>query len=142
MKGVKYDNGKLRFGLLPIRAIEAVTRVLMHGAEKYEDNNWQRVTNANERYYEAALRHLFAWKRGDKIDSESGLPHLAHCATCLLFMIWHDEQAAKPKRDPYETPMPRPAETRDGAGVCVEYHVSPELAGMLSISVDQLRGVK
>jgi hypothetical protein len=34
----------------------------------------------------AALRHLSAWAQGVERDAESGLPHLAHAACCVLML--------------------------------------------------------
>ena len=61
------------------------------GAEKYADNNWQYVDNADDRYYAAILRHLVEWRKGSKIDSESGLNHLAHVMCNVLFLLWFDQ---------------------------------------------------
>lgn len=102
-KGNKNDEGKTRWGLLPWGAAEQVVRVLMFGADKYSVDNWQHVDRGKERYFDAAMRHLLAWKGGEKKDLESGLPHLAHAACCLLFLIWFDEEAPEvaPERRKY-----------------------------------------
>ena len=76
--GRKFDGGKLEFDLLPPYALEETTRVLMIGAEKYERDNWKRVPDASRRYWNAAQRHLWAYKKGEILDPESGLSHLAH----------------------------------------------------------------
>jgi hypothetical protein len=88
--GMKYDNGKLRWDLLPIEEVEKVVDILTFGAQKYADNNWQNVDNANERYYAALMRHLTAWRKGEKIDPESGREHLAHVACNIVFLMWLD----------------------------------------------------
>ena len=84
--GLKYDTGKLRVDLLPVRALLAVAAVMTFGAAKYGANNWQNVV-PKRRYYAAALRHLWARALGQREDPESGLPHLAHAACCVLFML-------------------------------------------------------
>jgi len=92
-KGIKNDIGKIEWDLLPIAETEDVIRVLMHGAKKYSSFNWQNVVSekdGQDRYYNAALRHIFAWRKGRKID-ESGLPALAHAGCCLLFLAWYDK---------------------------------------------------
>lgn len=88
MEGRKDDSGKPRYDLLPFTEIEDIVRVLTYGAGKYEDNNWQKV--GKERHFAAMLRHIAAWRMGSDLDLESGLPHLAHAATCLLFVMWHE----------------------------------------------------
>jgi hypothetical protein len=84
--GLKYDNAKLRVELLPVGALLEVAEVMTFGAQKYGADNWQNVT-PRRRYYGAALRHLFARARGEVDDPESGFPHLAHAACCVLFML-------------------------------------------------------
>ena len=86
-EGVKYDKDKVRLDLLPMNALEVVGEVLTYGAAKYAPENWRLVRGWRWRYLGAALRHLFAYKRQGPIDPESGLPHLAHAACCILFML-------------------------------------------------------
>lgn len=90
--GVKHDSGKLRWDLLPWSALEQIVRVLMHGAEKYGDNNWQKVTPHRPRYFSAAMRHLVDWFLGKKKDDESGLHPLAHAGACILFLLSRDDE--------------------------------------------------
>lgn len=98
--GRKDDQGKLQWWLLPISAVEAIIRVLMFGAKKYAPNNWQKIDNAEERYFDAALRHLMAWRQGEKYDPESGHAHLAHAGCCILFMLWFEiHRCGKPVND-------------------------------------------
>jgi hypothetical protein len=95
MEGLKYDGGKLPMNLLPFDALEAVARVLGHGAVKYGPNNWQALENAEERYEAALIRHLSAHKKGEVTDPESGLSHLAHMACNALFLLHFQEEKAK-----------------------------------------------
>lgn len=91
LKGMKYDNDKPRHSLLPKGTVNAVINVLEFGAKKYEADNWQKVDNAKERYYNAAMRHIDRWWNGEKRDPETNIHHLAHAATSLFFLIWFDE---------------------------------------------------
>ena len=88
--GMKFDIGKVRFDLLLPEFEEEVAKVLTMGAEKYEANNWQKVDDAKDRYYAALRRHLNAWRKGEKIDEESGLSHLAHVACNAMFLMYFD----------------------------------------------------
>lgn len=89
-KGSKFDLGKPRFSLLPTGVLTSVLKVLEYGAKKYSVNNWQHVENPRERYYDAAMRHLYAWFNGEPKDQETGESHLAHAICCLLFLLWFD----------------------------------------------------
>ena len=88
--GMKFDGDKIRMDLIPPECIEEVGKVLTFGAKKYDDDNWKHVENMNDRYYAAVLRHLLAYRKGEKLDEESGLSHLSHAATGLFFLIWSE----------------------------------------------------
>ena len=89
-KGVKFDNGKPRWGLVPFKQFEEVVKILTFGSQKYSDDNWKYVDGAPERYFDAMLRHITQWRMGEKVDSESGMSHLAHAICCGLFLMWFD----------------------------------------------------
>ena len=111
-KGIKFDKGKLRWGLLPIKPTQEIIKVLMHGEKKYTHtiqgpegpqvvsgaDNWKMIPDIPSRYYDALQRHVTAWRLGEKNDPESGLPHLAHAGCCVMFMLW-DEITKTPKND-------------------------------------------
>lgn len=88
--GRKFDGGKLQYGLLPPLALKATVEILTFGAEKYEPNNWINVPDSKRRYFDAAMRHMWAWKEGEQNDPESGKNHLAHALCCLMFLYEHD----------------------------------------------------
>lgn len=88
--GVKDDTGKTRWDLVPVLAEEEIARVLTYGAGKYAADNWRNVPEPVRRYYSAMRRHVQAWRRGEMLDPETGLHHLAHAATCLVFLVEMD----------------------------------------------------
>lgn len=89
--GVKHDEHKNRLDLIEPEFIEGVGEVLTFGAEKYEPNSWQKVEDAENRYYAALFRHLMAYRRGETVDSESGLSHLKHIACNAMFLLHFEE---------------------------------------------------
>ena len=89
--GVKYDKDKPKWNLLPWDELEDVVKVLTFGAKKYAPDNWKFVDDANNRYMDAAMRHLVAHQQGETRDDESGESHIAHAICCLLFMLWHSK---------------------------------------------------
>ena len=96
MIGRKYDNGKLRWDLLPWNEVEEIVKVVTYGANKYGDNNWKELENAKRRYSAALIRHFVAWyAKGEKLDSESGLHHLAHLACNTLFLLYFEKKGRK-----------------------------------------------
>lgn len=95
-EGVKYDAGKPRMDLLDSYALEQLSRVLSFGAIKYAPQNWRRGI-AYSRLIAAALRHIFAFMRGENNDPETNLPHPAHAMCCMMFLLWMIEN--KPNLD-------------------------------------------
>jgi hypothetical protein len=87
-KGYKKDTQKLRTDLIPTEALEEIAKVLTFGSEKYDDDNWRNGMEWR-RMYGAALRHMFAWNRGEDLDPETNTNHLANAACNLLFLIYH-----------------------------------------------------
>ncbi|WP_204332940.1 dATP/dGTP diphosphohydrolase domain-containing protein, partial [Klebsiella pneumoniae] len=59
---------------------------LGYGAIKYSANNWRRGGSWTSGY-ESLQRHLDAWREGEDIDDESGLPHLAQIAFGVMLLI-------------------------------------------------------
>ena len=89
-KGKKYDTGKPMYNLIPVNAESELVDVLTFGAEKYGPNNWRNIDNLTDRYIAATMRHLASYRKGEKIDRESGKHHLAHAMCCLAFILEND----------------------------------------------------
>lgn len=89
MSGTKHDKGKVRIELVPLDALWEVAKAFTFGAEKYSDNNWRGGFKWT-RLIGSAMRHLIQWSRGEDVDPESGLSHLAHCGACILMLISHE----------------------------------------------------
>jgi hypothetical protein len=86
-EGVKFDQGKARYDLIPPEVEEAIAQVLSFGAAKYGDRNWEQGMDWG-RVYAAMRRHMGAWwRRLEDNDPESGMPHLWHAAACIAFLV-------------------------------------------------------
>lgn len=87
-EAIKPDKGKTDWSLLPLRCMEEVMKVYTWGANRHdrEKNQWRYGTKWS-RYWNASMRHLIAFWRGEDIDPESGLHHLAH-AVCSIMMLF------------------------------------------------------
>ena len=88
----KFDDGKARWDLVNMDIAEEEADILAFGAIKYSANSWQDVPDAEERYFAALMRHLVAYRRGEVIDPESGMPHLAHARCNISFLRWFQIQ--------------------------------------------------
>jgi hypothetical protein len=98
--GIKHDSGKLWPSQLYLELngpLTEVSQVLTYGAKKYSRTNWKHVDL--ERYQDAMLRHMQAHFSGEKLDKESGLSHLAHMASNLLIVMWHESQVVDKTTD-------------------------------------------
>lgn len=92
-KGIKYDQEKPDYSLLPFGAVDEVVKTLTYGAKKYYRDNWKHVEDI--RYQAAAMRHFSAYMQGENHDPESGIHHLAHMAASILFLLQKDLDANK-----------------------------------------------
>lgn len=88
---IKQDGEKVRPELLPIGPLLAISEVLTFGAKKYADHNWRKGFKWT-RLIGAAMRHLFAYARGENKDPETGLSHLAHLGCCVVFLLEHEQR--------------------------------------------------
>lgn len=84
--GRKEKQGKDPWDLLPWDSVEQVILVLKMGSVKYGARNWEKGLRVDE-LFAATIRHLVSWWGGQDRDPESGLPHLAHAITSLLFIL-------------------------------------------------------
>lgn len=90
--GKKNDEGKLRFDLVLPEFEEDVAAVLTSGAEKYGANSWQKLDDGINRYYAALRRHISAWRKGEKVDTETNINHLAHAACNIMFLMYLEKE--------------------------------------------------
>jgi hypothetical protein len=88
-EGRKDDGEKPRYDLIPPEAVDGLARVLTFGAAKYAPRNWELGMSWG-RVFAAAMRHLWAWWRGEAKDPETGMSHLWHAQCCLAFLIAYE----------------------------------------------------
>ena len=86
----KSDENKVPLQLIDPYFIEEVAKVLKYGTDKYEANSWKKIDNPIYRTQGSVMRHFNEYLKGNIIDPESGLPHLAHCASQLMILMWHE----------------------------------------------------
>ena len=61
--GIKFDDEKPDYSLVPPNALEDIVKVLTIGAKKYDRHNWKKLDNLHDRYFAAAQRHLWALQK-------------------------------------------------------------------------------
>lgn len=87
--GVKHDQGKDPWDLLPWDAVRAIVKVLQFGATKYAPRNWEKGMKWS-RPFSALIRHLTSWWEGERKDPETGYSHLWHAGCCIVFLIAYE----------------------------------------------------
>lgn len=93
--------GKAPMQLIPPVAEELMARVLEGGNLKYGAWNWRDRPIAIQTYVGAIMRHTAAIRRGEDIDTESGLPHMAHImATAAIVLDATEHQTLIDDRPP------------------------------------------
>jgi len=92
--GVKYDEGKLRFDLIPVEPLEELARVYTIGATKYDDRNWEKGLKWG-RVFAAMQRHGWKWWKGERLDKVDGQHHLASVAWCAFALMEYEKTRRK-----------------------------------------------
>ena len=87
--GKKFDGGKLQWSLLPFDALIGVIERFGKGAEKYGRDNWMRVEDAKNRYFDALMRHLSAYKMGQELDDDPRFQDLKRGKYHLTAALWN-----------------------------------------------------
>ena len=106
--GARYNDHKPDFSLIPLWTLEDEARVWEYGKRKYAAWNWAKGMDWSVPFA-CAMRHLSAWQRGEELDRESGLPHLAHAMCNLrmltLFAVTYPEGDDRPPKDLMHRPI-------------------------------------
>lgn len=90
---MKFDDGKMDWAILPFGALEEVIKVLKFGEGKYGRGNFESNGGLQySRLFNALLRHVIAFGRGEDRDPETGLSHIAHATCCALFLLHYITQ--------------------------------------------------
>lgn len=84
-KGQKLEE----YAYIPAHPLAEVARVYGMGAKKYEPWNWSKGYPWSLSY-SALFRHIEAHRRGESLDPDSGLSHLAHAAFHLFTLMEFD----------------------------------------------------
>jgi len=86
-KGSRYNEGKIKWSLVPQSALLPMVEVLEFGAKKYAPHNWKKGLSITE-ICESLKRHLDAFMEGEDLDLESGLHHVGHMQCNTLFLSY------------------------------------------------------
>lgn len=98
---LRYDQGKIRYDLIPADALEALAAVYTAGAAKYSERNWEKGMSWS-RCFGSLMRHAWAFWRGEVIDAETGCHHMAMAAwNCFALFSYHKRTVGTDDRPIY-----------------------------------------
>jgi hypothetical protein len=104
--GQKLSNPKDSVGIrkaplscVPGPVLFELGAAMLEGARKYGRHNYRDAGVLASVYFDAAMRHLWAWWEGEDIDPDSGLSHVAKAMACLAILRdsartgnWNDDR--------------------------------------------------
>src|SRR5690606_15189548 len=90
-QGLRYDNNKIRFDLIPPEADKALAEILTMGAKKYAERNWELGMDWMK-MIASLKRHLNAWESGVDNDEESGFNHMKHVLWNAMALVTYIER--------------------------------------------------
>jgi len=73
--GLRFNDGKPVFSLIPPEAMFALAQHFTVGATKYKPRNWERGMDWDH-CFNAIQRHSWAWYNGEDHDPETGTHHM------------------------------------------------------------------
>ncbi|MEM4710645.1 MAG: DUF5664 domain-containing protein [Candidatus Woesearchaeota archaeon] len=86
-KGLRYNDGKLKWTLIDYNALEPLVEVLEFGTKKYSENNWKKGLYVTD-ICDSLLRHIYSFLNGENNDKESKLPHIGHILANSMFLSY------------------------------------------------------
>ena len=92
-EGMKFDEDKLRYDLIPPEILLWLAELYTHGAKKYAPNNWKQVST--EKYIAAFYRHFNDWRLGINLDKDSSMHHLKHALWNIATIAWLEIEGKK-----------------------------------------------
>lgn len=99
-KAVKFDNDKVDWMILPYDALEEIVKVMEFGAKKYARGNFASGEGLEyTRVLNSLMRHILAFSRGEDLDPETGISHMAHAGCNVLFLLHYIKNPEKFKNN-------------------------------------------
>lgn len=77
---------KVPLSTVPLPVLMEIGLGMAEGAIKYGRHNYRAVGVRSSVYFDAAIRHLFAFWEGEDIDPDSGISHVSKCIATLVVL--------------------------------------------------------
>jgi hypothetical protein len=85
---LRYNKGKLAWGLIHWKCLSFMVEVLMFGAQKYAPNDWKKGMNRTK-LLESMQRHVSALFDGETHDEDSKFHHIGHVMCNCMFYAFY-----------------------------------------------------
>lgn len=87
--GLRFNEGKPRYDLLPPEALDALAQHMLVGSRKYAERNWERGMSWGH-CFAGLMRHAWAFWRGEDYDEETGTHHMiAAMWNCMALFTYY-----------------------------------------------------
>jgi Domain of unknown function (DUF5664) len=86
MGGLRFNEGKTRYDLLPPFPIDQLAQVLTVGSKKYAERNWELGMKWSK-VIASLKRHLALIEKGEDFDKETGMLHASHVMCNAAFLV-------------------------------------------------------
>jgi hypothetical protein len=83
--GLRFNEGKRRFDLIPPDGLAALADLFTIGSRKYAERNWEKGMKFSN-VFASLERHYQSWKAGEDRDPETGQLHIIHVAWNALVL--------------------------------------------------------
>ena len=124
----RFNENKIRYDLVAPWGMEQIAKVYTYGTIKYDDDNWWKGLKWKKDVLGCIFRHVWKWVRGEKLDDESGLNHLAHAAwNCIALMEYERNEIGIDDRVPYTLDLMEEKERERRIALWRDYSVQDKL---------------
>jgi hypothetical protein len=87
---MKQIEGKVRYDLIPAESMELFARAMEYGARQHVQDDWREGKGMPWSWLlGAVLRHTWAVLRGEDLDRDSRLPHMAHVMASAAMLLYY-----------------------------------------------------
>ena len=100
--GLRYNEGKARYDLVPPEFMDAIAAHYERGSKKYAPRNWERGMSWCS-CFASLMRHGWAWMRGEDIDPETGTHHMVSVAWNAIALYTYSVRKAGEDDRPLKT---------------------------------------
>ncbi|MDD5434888.1 MAG: DUF5664 domain-containing protein [Nitrospira sp.] len=71
---------------VPLPPLVELGLAMLEGARKYGCHNYREMGVKASVYFDAVIRHIFAWWEGQDVDEDSGVSHVTKAIACLFVL--------------------------------------------------------